>query len=206
MNDHRCLGRPEVDKRQHPRISCRIDCRLRTAQEEVAGIVRDVSEGGLSVRADIASADQGDAVFLTLSPKNRSEIELETIVWSAKRIQKVSTGEALTQLGLILASGSEELFEFIHSLRTPASSSRPSGQPRSPARQPVPEKAPPPPQPPTLATPQPAPMQQYAIRVKKVGSSRSCNLVVGGETVGDAGEKALAEIGEGWTVIEAKPL
>ena len=49
-------------------------------------------------------------------------------------------------------------------------------------------------------------IHQYAIRVKQNGGSRSRNVVVGGESVEGAKETALAEIGEGWAVLEIKML
>jgi len=213
-----------VEKRQHPRITCRIDCKLRIAQQEVAAVVRNISEGGLSVYADVPPPEQGEAAYLTLQPGRGAEIDLETLVWHSKRLRKVSTGESMTQFGLVLASGSEPFFELLRSLRkrTGAASARAPDRVEPPRAQPVAPVSPPEPEPLTEPEPRPElepltepepppelelePLHQYAIRVKQDGGSRSCNVVVGAESVEDAKERALAEIGEGWTILEVKML
>jgi len=208
------LGKSDVDKRQHPRISCRIDCKLRIAQQEVAAVVRNVSEGGLSVYAKVEPPEQGEVAYLTLQPGKGPEIEMETLVWHVNRRRMVSNGEATTQLGLILASGSEPFFDFLDSLRkkTGAPSARGSGQAGPLRVQPVELTPPPEPEEVSAAEPEVTPavesalIHQYAIRVKQNGGSRSRNVVVGGESVEDAKETALAEIGEGWAVLEIKML
>ena len=208
------LGKSDVEKRQHPRISCRIHCKLRIAQQDVAAVVRNVSEGGLSVYAEVEPPEQGEVAYLTLQPGRGPEIKMETLVWHAERRRIVSTGKAATQLGLVLASGSEPYFDFLHSLRKKTGSpSERESDPAAPRRaQPV-ELAPPPePEKVSAAELEVTPaaesalVHQYAIRVKQNGGPRSCNVVVGGESVEDAKEKALAEIGAGWTVLKIKML
>jgi hypothetical protein len=208
------LGKSDVEKRQYPRISCRIDCKLRIGQQDVAAVVRNVSEGGLSVYAEVEPPEQGEVAYLTLQPGRGPEIELETLVWHAERRRRVSTGEAATRLGMVLASGSEPFFDFLQSLRkkTDAPSARES-DPAAPLRvQPV-ELAPPP-EPEEVSAvelevtsaEESTLIHQYALRIKQNGGPRSCNVVVGGESVEDAKEKALAEIGAGWTVLKIKML
>jgi hypothetical protein len=208
------LGKSDVNKRQHPRISCRIDCKLRIAQQDVAAVVRDVSEGGLSVYAEVEPPEQGEVAYLTLQPGGGPEIEIETLVWSAKSRRKVSTSAVATQIGLVLASESEPFFDLLHSLRkkTGSQSARESG-PAAPLRvQPVELTPPPEPEEVSAAEREVTPavesalIHQYAIRVKQNGGSRSRNVVVGGESVEDAKETALAEIGAGWTVLKIKML
>jgi hypothetical protein len=200
------LGKSDVNKRQHPRISCRINCKLRIAQQDVAAVVRNVSEGGLSVYANVEPPEQGEVAYLTLQPGKGPEIEIETLVWHVYRRRMVSSGEATTQLGLVLASESEPFFDLLHSLRkkTGSPSARESG-PAAPLRvQPV--ELTPPPEPEVTPAVESALILQYAIRVKQTGGSRSRNMVVGGESVEDAKETALAEIGEGWTVLKIEML
>jgi len=212
-----------VEKRQHPRIDCRIEGRLRIAQEEVAAVVRNVSEGGLAIQAAVEPTERGEMAYLKLLPRRGPEIELAVLLWHFKRLRKVSTGERVTQLGVVLASGSEPYFELVRSLQRKADTAS--------ADLPVPRRAPPPaaepaktpdleppqapaeepskapdPEPPQAPAAEAEPNRQYAIRVKQRGGSRSCKLVVGGASIEDAKEKALAEIGEGWTVLEAKLL
>jgi len=152
--------------------------------------------------------------YLTLRPKRGPEIEMETLVWHVKQRRRVSTGEEATQLGLVLASGSEPFFDFLDSLRkkTGAPSARKSG-PAAPLRvQPVEPTPPPELEEASAAELEVVPAEestlihQYALRIKQNGGSRSCNVVVGGESVEDAKEKALAEIGADWTVLEIKML
>jgi hypothetical protein len=208
------LGKSDVDKRQHQRINCRIHCKLRIAQQDVAAVVRNVSEGGLSVYAEVEPPEQGEVAYLTLQPGRGPEIEIETLVWHAEKRRMVSTGQAATQLGLVLASGSEPFFNFLNSLRkkTGAPCARKSDPAAPPRVQPVEVTPPPEPEEVSVAerevTPavEPALIHQYAIRVKQNGGPRSCNVVVGGESVEDAKEKALAEIGAGWTVLKIKML
>ena len=203
-----------MEKRQHPRISCRIDCKLRIAQQNVAAIVRNVSEGGLSVSANVEPPEQGDVAYLTLQPGKRPEIEMETLVWHVEKRRMISNGKETTLLGLVIASGSEPFFDFLHSLRkkTGARSARESN-PAAPRRvQPVEPAPPPESEEVSAAEPEVTPavestlINQYAIRVKQNGGARSCSVVVGGESVEDAKERALAEIGAGWAVLEIKML
>jgi len=208
------LRKNDVEKRQHPRINCRIQCKLRIAQKDVAAVVRNVSEGGLSVYAEVEPPEQGEVAYLTLQPGRGPEIEMETLVWSVKSRRKVSTGAAATQIGLVLASESEPFFDLLHSLRkkTGAPSTSESDPAAPPRAQPVKLATPPEPEEASAAerevTPavESAPIHQYAIRVKQNGGPRSCNVVIGGDSVEDAKEKALAEIGAGWTVLQIKML
>jgi PilZ domain len=218
-----------VEKRQHPRIDCRIESTLRIAQQEFAAVVRNVSEGGLAVQAAVEPTERGEMAYLKLQPGRGPEIELAVLLWHFKKLRKVSTGESVTQMGVVLASGSEPYFDLVRRLQKradaanvdlpvqrrarpaePAKAAAPeparaaaAGPARAPAAEAAKAPAPEPREAPAAET---KPNQQYAIRVKQRGGSRSCKLVVGGASVEDAKEKALAEIGAGWTVLEAKLL
>lgn len=221
-----------VEKRQHPRIDCRIESRLRIAHQEVVAVVRNVSQGGLAVQAAVEPAERGEVAYLKLLPRRGLEIELAVLLWHFKRLRKVSTGESVTQIGVVLASGSEPYFDLVRSLqrtadaagedlptprRVPPAASVLPPQPQAagservtppPSREAVTAEAAEAPgsdsRPARAADPEPS--GQYAVRVKQRGGSRSCKLVVGGVSVEDAKERALAEIGDGWTVLEAKPV
>lgn len=133
-----------MEKRQHPRIDCRIEGRLRIAQHEVAALVRNVSEGGLALQAPVEPTERGEMAYLKLQPRRGPEIELAVLLWHFKKLRKVATGETVTQLGVALASGSEPYFDLVRSLqrkvdaararrRPPRAASRPARGVRGPA-------------------------------------------------------------------------
>ena len=49
-------------------------------------------------------------------------------------------------------------------------------------------------------------LEQFAVRVSQVTGSRTCRMVVASETRAGAEETALAEVGEGWAVLEVTPI
>jgi len=55
------------------------------------------------------------------------------------------------------------------------------------------------------AAPPPAkPLRQYAIRIQQEGSPRTCRVVASGTSLDDAVKSALAEVGAGWAMLDAR--
>lgn len=183
--------------------------------------MQDVSDGGLCVRADIEVAEETP---LTLSLKTASEpLIISCMVWHARQVRRGSTGQRFTQLGLVLVDPSEEFLQLVARLAAndatkngrrpvrlkvvnaaeptpklalrrvlpPATETRGQAPPASPLAQPPVVEAPPPPA-----------GQPFTVRVKQDGGPRTRRIVVGGLNKRDAEEKALVEIGEGWTILD----
>jgi hypothetical protein len=49
-------------------------------------------------------------------------------------------------------------------------------------------------------------VRQFAIRIQEVGKPRTCRVVASGATHEAAIQAALAEVGAGWEVLDARPL
>jgi hypothetical protein len=92
-----------------------------------------------------------------------------------------------------------QLVEKLTARLQPAAVAPPRAEPRPET---VSKPAPPPPLPPA---PEPV-LKQFAIRIRQVGGSRTCRVIACGATQDDAVQAALAEVGDGWSLLDARPL
>ncbi len=175
-----------LERREHRRLPCRIDCDLDLHGGTIQGSIRGLSEGGLSLQVAAEPPEQGDPVRVTLRPRGFGTFEVQTLAWHSRRIQRASTGQSLTEIGLVLSQGSDPFFALLGELRQRSDGVRARRQ-----SAPVP------------ATP---PLRQFAVRVKQEGGPRSCRIVVGATASEDAADHALAEVGSGWMALEVRPL
>jgi len=178
-----------VERRKHPRIACRIPCEFEGGLKGIKGVVRDLSTGGLSVRADIRAPSEGELLSLTLRPPGSGAISLDCLAWHVRRLRHPGTGRSVTQLGLVLARGSEPFMKLVTRLATgPGPTARSSQRPTE-RETPLPTRA----------------LRQFAVRVKQDGGPRTRRIVVGAVDSDDAANKARAEIQSGWVVLDEKP-
>lgn len=190
-----------AERRRDPRIRCSIPCELRIAGQSVAGKVRNVSAGGLGLVAEAPQADQGDEVGVTLRAPGLGAIEVRALVWHVRNVKGAKGEKPARQFGLVLSDAAPEFAQLVARMApkpAPAAAARP---PEPPPAAPAQEAKPPPtPMPPPEPDP-PAP-QQWRIRIKQNGGSRTCRIVASGATAEAAKEAALAEVGPGWSVLE----
>lgn len=161
------------------------------------GTVRDVSEAGLAILTPVPAKrpmpEQGEPIQVRLDPTGCSPAELEALVWHVHRVRKTSNGEAAVMLGLVLAAPCDAFFQLLQGLRSGSARDRAKKVKAKPAAAAAPAAP--------LRTPPPA---RYSIRVKQNGGPSSHRIVVAGESLEAAKEYALAELGSGWTILEAR--
>jgi hypothetical protein len=181
------------ERRKQERIRVHFPCELTLGRKSAAGTVRDLSAGGLSVETD-ASPDQGECVRVSMQPKGRASIDLEALVWSVRTLRNRSTKNTSTRLGLVLSDAPPEFFELVKPKKTTqpvASSPRPTATPA------------PPPETGTETEPETCEeVRRFRVQVKQSASSRTRRILVFAESEEDAKEKALAEAGAEWGVLE----
>lgn len=203
------------DRRKHPRIKCQIPCEIRIGKATSRGMVLDVSEGGLSVRAEVKAADQGTAIHVDLMPPNSKMIGVDTLAWRACRVRRRSTDEVFIQMGLVLTGEASAFVSFVESFRKRDRTARIA---KTNAKAPLKHMPRRPPLPPpdaedepqaakaSAAKEAPAPkLDLFAVRVKQNASPRTCRIVVGAKNINEAKAHAVAEVGPGWIVLEAEP-
>lgn len=212
------------ERRKHPRLSCTLRCELEVRGKPCPGTLRNVSEGGLSVRALlIESPREGEPVGVTLHPPSKPPIAVEALVWH-QRAPKQGVKDRASVLGLVLSNGGDDFFAFVQELRRRRTPPTSGGQPvRLPVADAGPaaeaEALPPPdgcaPPPPgdaaQLAGELPAPeeppaLRRFAVRVKQDTGPRSRRVMIAGSGAEDARARALEEVGAGWSVLEVEPV
>jgi hypothetical protein len=150
----------------------------------------DVSRSGLSVQVD-AELGQGDEVELSVEPG----IHIRAIAWRSRRTR---TGFVV---GMMLSEISPEYETLIArcEARGRPTAARPRKLPPLPPR----PTAPPPP-----AAPEPAetPLHEpwWRLRVKETDGPRTRSVTLAAPSRALALEKAAAELGAGWEILEAQ--
>lgn len=186
----------ENERRKEDRIKVRFPCDLAFGRKSTSGTVLDLSPGGLSVAVD-SKADQGDNVFVCLHPKGRSSIDIQALVWNVRRINGRGKRKASARLGLVLSEAPDEFRDLLKSKTPPpaaeparAAASAESVESRSPEPEIEQEAEAPPAE------------RGFRARVKQPATSRTRSILVFAESAEDAEEKALAEAGAGWSLLE----
>ena len=175
-------------RREEERVKVRFPCDLAFGRERASGMVLDLSAGGLSVSSD-RHAQQGESVFVCLHPKGRASIDVEALVWDLRTARSRGKGKASARLGLVLSEAPDEFLDLLKSKR-PA----PVAKPRQPAEPCSPEPA-------NEVEPPPA-ERRFRARVKQSDTTRTRVILVFAASAEDAAEKALAEVGTGWGLLE----
>lgn len=169
------------DRRGSPRYRCNLRCELRRAAKKHPAVLLDVSRSGLSVQVDHELA-QGDEVEIAVERGAR----IRAIAWRSR------AGRGGFVVGMMLSEVSAE-YEAL--LEAHEARRRPSA--RAVPRPPAPE----PPKPEAVA----APERWWRMRVKETDGPRTRTVLLAAPTRAIALEKAAAELGSGWEVIEAQP-
>jgi len=161
----------------------------------VQGEVRNLSTGGLGVVADAPLLEQGEGVGVVLHVAGETPISIQALVWHVRAARRNADGKLTRSWGLVLGEPSAEYAKLIERLivtqrlaprrfRGVVSADRIGKMP-------------------TLRT---TPLRQYAIRIQQVGKPRTCQVVASGTSLQDAVKTALAEVGAGWTMLDARPV
>jgi hypothetical protein len=171
-----------------PRYRKRVPCQLVIGDGRHPGMVLNVSRGGLFVQTS-ARARPGDRVRIALNADAQlGAIGLEArVVW--KRVSPPQL-QSLTQggVGLEIQVASEAYYDFLAGVATPAGEvSRAPGRVDADA----------------VGTTEPGPPpSRFRVRVSQRGGPRSRTFVLEGSSEEDARRRALASVGNGWTILE----
>jgi len=175
-----------------PRVKKRIPCELSFGGDRHSGIVLNVSRGGLYVQTSVGPSP-GDRVEIDLAPPSapKSAMNLRaTVVWKRVVSRRLLSG-GHGGIGLQIEQADASYYDFVGTLLPDQTIAQPAAAAPTSA---APQK------------PEAAPAPRYRVRVRELGRPRSKTLLVAGESEQQAGERALFEAGEGWTVLEVESI
>ncbi len=185
------------ERRGSPRHRCRLRCGLRHGARREEGTLLDVSLSGLSLQTALPLA-QGDEVEVEIT---EGRVRVRALAWNARRVRRGQ--ETLNVVGMMLA----EVGPDYEALVLRIAGARPS---RAPAKAGAPAKAEPATAPrPQRRLPPPPPVPRrlpwWRLRVKQSQGSRTRMVTLAAASAEEAAAQSLAEMGEGWEVLEVRP-
>ena len=164
------------EKRGAPRYRCQLPCVARIGKERHDATVIDLSSTSLSIRTTL-DVSQGDELELVIEPA----IQFGAIAWRTTRTRSGFT------VGLMLSNACTEYEGLVerHASRRPAATTAAS---------------------PAQATEVPsAPAELWwRLRVKDGDGNRTRAVAIVAASREEAIERAFAEIGSGWEILEAE--
>ncbi len=174
-----------------PRFRKRVPCTLRASGRSHAGMVLNLSRGGLFVQTS-AHFSPGQDVSVELNvPPDRIPVGAR-VVWRrvvAPQLRAVSHGG----FGVRIENAPEDYFKFLSGV---VKGERPAPRGKAPAA--APATAP-------VAATSTAPSALYRVRLKQTSGPRTRWISVRSASPEAAGQLALAEAGSGWIVLSSEP-
>ncbi len=170
-----------------PRFRKRIPCRVRIDGKRHAGMVLNLSHGGLFVQTS-AGARPGAQLEVELDLGAAPVALGAQVVWRrvvASHLRTVSHGG----IGVRIQRAPEPFYDFVMGLRNASSGPLAAARVEAPAAG-------------AAARGEPAPASRYRVRVQQQGGPRSRWLELAAASEADARRQALAEVGAGWDVLE----
>jgi hypothetical protein len=172
-----------MERRKSSRIRCRFPCEILGPQRRASGTVLDLSEGGLSVCAAL-EADQGESLTVRFQAPDGEAIEVETLLWHARRVRDRETGEDSRVLGLMVSDTCEAYSRVV-----PRSQARPP-EPASPSVASAPDEV------------ENGELAGFRIRVKQCAGPRTRILTLSAQSDEEARALAATHLGDDWEVLE----
>jgi hypothetical protein len=187
------------ERRATPRHRCRLRCALRRGSKREDALLLDVSLSGLSVQTRLSLA-QGDEVEIEIA-EGAARTCVRALAWNTRRVRRGV--ETFFVAGMMLAEAGTEyeaLVARVAGSRPPAAA-KPNPPPRV-AADPAAAAAARPAAPP-IAGPRRLPW--WRLRVKAKDGLRTQLVTLAAASAEEAAAQALAEMGEGWEVLEVRP-
>jgi hypothetical protein len=172
-----------VERRKNSRIRCRFPCEILGPRSRASGTVLDLSEGGLSVRAAL-EADQGESLRVRFQAPGGEAIEVETLLWHARRVRNRETGEDTRVLGLMVSNACEAYSRVV------PRSQAPPPEPASPSVAGEPDEV------------GKDELAGFRIRVKQRAGPRTRILALSAQSDEEARALAATHLGDDWEVLE----
>lgn len=186
-----------MDQRRRPRAKKRMTCGLMIEGRRYSGFVLDISDHGLYVQTS-ARPSPGTLVDIELGlPTQKEPVRMRAKVARQKLVPPELLSVAQGGVGLHVDEPPEIFTQYYLSIAPPeALAEAPPARSRAV---------------PAARGDRTAPAEgggslRYRVRVSQLSGPRSRTLVVACDTVQEAQEKALAEVGEGWKVLSTEPL
>lgn len=178
-----------MEAKAEPRFRKRLPCRVRANGSSQAGMVLNLSRGGLFVQTS-AGPPPGAGVWIDLDVANHLESVVigARVVWRravAPHLRTISHGG----IGVRIDSAPEAYYRFLSVVSGGTPAPRPSGGGAA-----GPEEAP-------RSDP---PKTGFRVRVKHEGGPRSRTMTLHCEDGAEARRRALARLGAGWVVLEVE--
>jgi hypothetical protein len=183
------------ERRGAPRYRCRLRCALRAGRRSDDALVLDVSLSGLLVQTAIGFG-QGDHVDVEIE----GGVRIKALAWHTRLVRREG-GESF-RVGMMLSEVGPEYEAFVKRI----ASAGPA--PRAQARQ-EPQAAEAPPareavRPARALPPMPTRRSSWwRLRIKQVDGPRMRVVTLSAESKEQAIAQSLAELGEGWEIVDA---
>jgi PilZ domain len=187
------------ERRRSPRYRCRLPCGIRHGAERDDGTLLDVSLSGLLVQTTL-ELSQGDPVDLVIN----GQLKVTALAWHSRRARRGR--EAMNVVGMMLSEVGPDYERFVGGLERRAAAPPPRRAPEPPpastasaaeeAPRPEPARRAPPPLPQRLIW--------WRLRVKRKDAPRTRIVTLAAASREEAMERSLAEMGEGWEILEAQ--
>jgi Tfp pilus assembly protein PilZ len=173
-----------------PRFKKRLPCRVKVAGSSYAGMVLNVSRGGLFIQTS-AGPPPGAGVTVDLDVANRTATVPigARVVWRrvvAPHLRTLSQGG----VGVRIESAPEAYFQFLSAVAGGVFASPPSTGHEACA--PAPE------------SPSESAGIEFRVRVKQQGGPRSRTMVLQCESEAEARTRALGVVGAGWVILDVE--
>ena len=189
----------------HPRIAKRLPCGVRVAGRRHAGVVLNISQGGMFVQTN-ASTPRGERIDLELSPSDRDGTSIPIqgrVVWKRVVPQQLRTS-AHGGLGIQIEQADENYFQLLAAWMRVRGGAAPQaeaapGPPEAARSSEAPRQD-------VVADAEAPPELGFRIRVLEAGGLRSRSLEIHAPTVEAAEQRALQATGEGWRIIQVQPI
>jgi hypothetical protein len=157
--------------------------------------VLDVSLSGLLVQTDLALG-QGDDVAIEIE----GGVRLKALAWHARRMRRGR--EEYFVVGMMLSEVGPEYESFVGRIAGATAGPRSKAQPR-PAKAGTGAAEAPRPKKPALPPVPPRRSSWWRLRIKQTDGPRTRMVTLAAESKEHAIAQSLAELGEGWEIVEA---
>jgi len=174
-----------------PRVKKRLPCTLGHADRQQSGLILNLSQGGLFVQTNLP-VEPGSLIDIGFrSPNGSEDIDLQGAVIWRRRVSSRMMGRTQSGMGVRLLGRPDAYTELMSSFLE-------RGEPEPARDGPVAT-------PEVDETVEPArKANEYIVRLALDGSPRTRRLVIISANPGSARVDALAEAGEGWSVLDLR--
>lgn len=171
------------ERRQSPRIKCRIRCRIQRERDHRSGCLLDVSEGGLCVLSP-DPVSQHESLKLHIEVPDLGRISVHAIAWHVRRVRGATSGKKAWSVGAVLAKADPGYHSLLQDAVLSGAS---TGN----------EAA-------TIGGIRADELQVFKVRVKKKLGPRTRLLSLTAKDAEEAERLATKDLDESWVIVDVK--